>query len=344
MLLIWCLRSLSLLAPVSLLASLGVDRNIPEGEDVVSFWMRKLPISRMHQGTMKGRSLRPLSDQAARLSSNEETASEGVLLRQLEGRLRLAAHLRGKHLDRLTFDDAKSIIQMVCKEGGPMTNTIITAYVEKRAVIMTKSGNLSGLVNMATPFGEASKEFVLAEPCVADLKGDMATRASLFYKLIFTRALIPSIMDGESKQQSVKTLFQELLAVMGDIDLIDIDDENLASVLTTSMTTAKCMLAMLEDSPSQENIGALVMVNEAGHSVKARGACTALLQRLIRTCTSKASSRTSWRSSPSSRCTCRSWTSTSAFCRRSCRRLRPPPSTHSRACARTWPWRRRTSH
>lgn len=124
----------------------------PEGEDIVDFWRRRLPLVVCMEGKPKGRSIRAIREVAKRLAQRERTITDSQVLYRYEALCKLAAKAHPRHLEFITYDDAKAVLAMLTDEQSPIPPRLIVTVLEKRAAIVSKGGNLKLYIDILNPW------------------------------------------------------------------------------------------------------------------------------------------------------------------------------------------------
>lgn len=238
------------------LPPLSLQTNL-RGEDIVSYWKRKMPLGAAFVGRPKGRTIRALATVALRLGSTDEGVTESNMLKAYEGKCRLAAKLHPKIIDGIGFDDIKSILTMLSSENVQPTVELLTKAIEKRSSLMIRAADFPGLVSVLTPFAMHAPFDPLSIKSSAI--PSIGPRTSLFERFVIHKAVIPTIMEGEEKLTTLRELAVAGLAMVADIDVFDLE-AGVTDCFATASVIFRALLAILDMDCEQEAVESVVSI------------------------------------------------------------------------------------
>lgn len=232
------------------------------GEDIVSYWKRRLPLDAMYTGKSRGRTLRAMTQMVTSMAAADHSKDDSNLLKKYEGKCRLAAKLSDKALPSLTYDETKSILVMIQNEGYTLPVDILRQVIDKRAATFIVDNNYAELFETVNAFA-TSAELDPLKPAVSAMPGNTSqAKFNIMTKVLFSRCLVPKIMEGEGGMQHARTCAEVFLTKLQAIDIVDLDDEA-AEIWDASATGLRSVLGVINLSCTQELMQSLQELKEA---------------------------------------------------------------------------------
>lgn len=213
------------------------------GEDILSYWKRRLPLARLMVKKTKGRSLRVLTELIPSLAKEDATKDDSNILKKYEGKCRLTFQLHPKRIGSMTFGECQAVLCMLAEEGVEIPSAIYSELVQKRAAALVQAGNFAELVHAVDPW-RSSSNLDPTLPTVCGMQGEESVRLDLMSKLFIGRCIVPNIMQGESKASLVASIAELAMQAYEPVDIVDLSDTSAMfhTQVTTALAALRCVV------------------------------------------------------------------------------------------------------
>ena len=151
------------------------------------------------------------------MASHKDTLDDSNMLKLHEGRCRLAEQLRRESFRGLTWVDLLAIFAMLAEGSVRVPEKLMKQIMEKRVLHIMRTGGESRFADLFEHHDPllVEGELVPTSPRVTDCACSIAGKVGLFQRLLFSKILVPAIMEGESSSDMVGRCVRKVVALVG---------------------------------------------------------------------------------------------------------------------------------
>eukprot|EP00971_Amphidinium_carterae_P350411 6491527-Amphidinium_carterae.4 len=200
---------------MSVVESLNYDG---DDGDAAAKWAKKVPLSKVLDESIDGRSVNGLKKAVKRLMAKADSRPQGVLLQSYEDKVKLCQKIVPSVLQSVESSELQKGLEMLVAEETALPGPFKEALLKKRVESLVQQNQVTALLPVINPWKQA-ESFDPFKPCLADAytKG----KQTMFNKVVHTDTLYNMLFRGEEGKEQVAALANACLSLFGDADMTE---------------------------------------------------------------------------------------------------------------------------
>lgn len=210
------------------------------GEDLISYWMRKVPLASVCTGALDGRSITPL-----KRAIDKAPIDEANRMRNYYKLVLMAGELRRERLMRLPAGELHAILSRLGSELE-FPDQVKRALVDHAVDAHIASNDDEQLMHTLLPWaGHESEAFNPLAPRLALLDSmPLQKKLDKFRSALFGQHLGELISAGESRSLQVRSLCEKMKVSLEDVDIVELSTSSVI-VLREAKVAAEALVGLI---------------------------------------------------------------------------------------------------